>query len=95
MTRESDCCCSSVPVWFARSIPQSLPLILGRDIAVFSQDGAAWFLVISAFIGITVGDNCWLIALKAIGARRVILVDAIKPFAAALLAWPIFGEEIS
>lgn len=33
--------------------------------------------------------------MKTIGARRVILVDAIKPFVAALVAWPVFGERIS
>lgn len=67
----------------------------GRQWSVFTDDGAVWFLFLSALLGITVGDNCWLIALKAIGTRRVILVDAIKPFVAALLAWPIFGEVVS
>ena len=51
--------------------------------------------MLSAFLGITLGDNFWLLALKSIGARRVILVDAIKPFLAALIAWPLFGEAIS
>ena len=67
----------------------------GRSASIYTDGGAGWFLVVSAFIGITIGDNCWLIALRLIGARRVIMVDAIKPFASALLAWPVFGEETS
>jgi drug/metabolite transporter (DMT)-like permease len=43
------------------------------------------FLTLSAFIGITVGDLAWLGALQTLGARRVIVVDTLKPFLAAVL----------
>jgi len=35
-------------------------------------------LVLSATLGITIGDVVWLHALKSLGARRLILVDSIK-----------------
>ena len=50
-------------------------------------------LVVSAVIGIVVGDNVWLHALLLIGPRRVILVDSIKPFVAEVLAILILGER--
>ena len=51
-------------------------------------------LVLSAFLGITIGDIVWLHALKALGARRLILVDSLKPFVGALVAWLLLGERI-
>ena len=50
-------------------------------------------LVLSGFIGIVLGDTCWLIALKRIGAHRTIVVDAIKPFVSALFSRAILGEK--
>jgi drug/metabolite transporter (DMT)-like permease len=54
----------------------------------------AW-LVLSAFIGITLGDNLWLYSLRVIGARRVILIDILKPFIALGLAKAALGEGVS
>ena len=51
-------------------------------------------LVLSGFVGIVVGDQAWLLAMQRIGARRVIVVDVIKPFVAALLAVPLLGEPL-
>ena len=56
-------------------------------------DSALW-LSLSGFIGIVIGDACWLQALADIGAVRVILVDTIKPFCAAGCGWAFFGEEL-
>ena len=52
-------------------------------------------LFFSSLIGIVVGDITWLISLKMIGARRVIVVDAIKPLLGTLLGYFFLDERIS
>lgn len=52
------------------------------------------YLILSSIIGILIGDNVWLEALRLIGAQRVIIIDTAKPFIAALLGWAILGEDI-
>ena len=59
-----------------------------------SAEVTAW-LVLSAFIGIVVGDNLWLYSLRVIGARRVILIDILKPFIALGMAKAALGEGVS
>jgi len=54
----------------------------------------AGYLIISSIIGILIGDAAWLEALRLLGARRVILVDSLKPFLSAFLGWAILGEEL-
>jgi hypothetical protein len=43
-------------------------------------------LVLSAMLGIVIGDCCWLAAMQQLGARRLILLSALKPFVAAAFA---------
>mmetsp|Transcript_15621 Transcript_15621/g.21011 ORF Transcript_15621/g.21011 Transcript_15621/m.21011 type:complete len:353 (-) Transcript_15621:125-1183(-) len=50
------------------------------------------FLLLSSFIGISIGDTCWLQAMTMIGARRVIVVDVTKPFLAALVGYVGLNE---
>ena len=38
---------------------------------------------LSSFLGIVVADTLWLASLQILGARRMIAIDALKPFAAA------------
>ena len=52
------------------------------------------FLILSSVLGIVVGDFLWLEALRLLGARRVIVVDTVKPFLAALMGWAILGENL-
>ena len=52
------------------------------------------YLILSSVIGIIVGDALWLEALQIIGSRRVIVVDATKPFVGAILDWIIIGEDL-
>ena len=59
-----------------------------------SDEVTAW-LVLSAFIGIVVGDNLWLYSLRVLGARRVILIDILKPFIALGMAKAALGEGVS
>ena len=63
-------------------------------LAALTPDVLRW-LVASALVGIVVGDNLWLRALRVLGARRVILVDVLKPFVAAALARVELGEGVS
>eukprot|EP01046_Picozoa_sp_COSAG06_P009935 COSAG06_NODE_531_length_14564_cov_23.708400_5_plen_329_part_00 len=51
------------------------------------------YLVLSAFVGITVGDTAWLRALQLLGARRVVLLDSLKPFVAWLLGAAFLKER--
>jgi drug/metabolite transporter (DMT)-like permease len=59
-----------------------------------SAEVTAW-LVLSAFIGIVLGDNLWLYSLRVLGARRVILIDILKPFIALGMAKAALGEGVS
>jgi len=51
-------------------------------------------LVLSSILGIIVGDLAWLEAMQRLGARRVIVIDSVKPFLAAFLGWLFFGENL-
>ncbi len=42
-------------------------------------------IILSSILGIVIGDNTWLLALQMIGAKRVIVIDTLKPFLAAVL----------
>ena len=52
------------------------------------------YIVLSSLLGIVIGDCAELEALRLIGARRVLVVDTIKPFAAALIGHILLGEAI-
>ena len=56
---------------------------------------SALWLVFSGFLGIVVGDSCWLYGLALLGPRRTVFVDSIKPFMAAGLAKWWLGEDVS
>ena len=43
------------------------------------------YLILSSTLGIIIGDNLWLEALRLLGAKHVIVIDSIKPFAATIL----------
>ena len=61
----------------------------------FSYDGrSVGYLMLSSTLGIVIGDVMWLEALRRIGARRVIVVDSIKPFAAAILGQFLLNEKL-
>lgn len=59
----------------------------------------SWFdltmISVSSLIGIVIGDNTWLMALKLIGAKKVILIDSLKPFLAAILGYSFLGEPLN
>ncbi len=52
------------------------------------------YLLLSSLLGIIIGDLAELEALRLIGARRILMVYTIKPFAAALLGNVLLDEPI-
>ncbi len=54
-----------------------------------------FYLILSGFIGIIIGDLAWLEALRLLGATKVLIIDSIKPFTAALMGWLILDESIN
>ena len=54
-----------------------------------------FMLLLSAVIGIIIGDNTWLRALALIGTKRVVFVDALKPFLAAVLSHIFLDESLT
>eukprot|EP00667_Euglena_gracilis_P010630 EG_transcript_10829 len=51
-------------------------------------------LMLSAFLGITLADIALLQALQLLGAKRVIIIETLKPFLAALLGALFLGEAV-
>lgn len=51
-------------------------------------------IILGSFLGILIGDCAELEALRLIGARRVLIVDTAKPFAAAFLGTIVLGEPM-
>ena len=52
------------------------------------------YLMLSSVIGIVVGDWTWLEGLRLLGPRRVIVMDSLKPFLAAVFGWVFLDEEL-
>lgn len=57
---------------------------ISGELSVFTTTNVG-FLVLSSTLGIIVGDVLWLEALRILGAKHVIVIDSLKPFAAAIL----------
>ena len=51
------------------------------------------YLVLSAFLGIFIGDGFWLYALQVLGPRKVIVCDCVKPFLAAAVGYIFLDDE--
>eukprot|EP01043_Picozoa_sp_COSAG02_P000762 COSAG02_NODE_14_length_56855_cov_512.793661_43_plen_333_part_00 len=63
----------------------TLSLSTGARARFAGRAGDLVYLVLSAFVGITLGDTAWLHSLQLLGARRVVLLDSLKPFVAWIL----------
>jgi len=59
-----------------------------------ADDVAVFWLIVSSLVGIVIGDNLWLHSLSVLGARRVILIDILKPFIALIFAHLLLFEGI-
>lgn len=53
------------------------------------------FLMASSTVGILIGDWTWIEGLKYLGARKVIVMDSLKPFLAALVGRVFFDEKFN
>jgi uncharacterized membrane protein len=51
-------------------------------------------LMMSSFLGIVLGDFCWLEGMRVLSARKIILIDCLKPFLAAFVGWAWFDEKL-
>jgi drug/metabolite transporter (DMT)-like permease len=86
--------CNLASLWFLiMSLVTRLPSTNPFPSTIFTLD-AVGFLFVSSTLGIVLGDVLWLEALRLLGVRRVIVVDTLKPFVAALLGWTILGEQL-
>ncbi|KAL3761821.1 hypothetical protein ACHAW5_001929 [Stephanodiscus triporus] len=52
------------------------------------------YLVLSSTLGIIIGDVLWLEGLRLLGPKRVIVIDSVRPFGAALLGWVVLDEAL-
>ncbi len=64
-------------------------------IDIFSNYKNILFLLISGFIGISIGDSFYLTALKRIGSRRTLTIEALSPILANILGSLLINESIS
>ena len=55
---------------------------------------AVLWLAFSSLLGIVIADTLWLAALQILGARRMIAIDALKPFVAAFMGYFLLGDAI-
>lgn len=60
---------------------------------VFTQETIG-FLMLSSTIGLIIGDWTWLEGMRVLGARKVIVMDSLKPFFAALVGRMFLGEKL-
>ena len=51
-------------------------------------------LMVSSTIGILIGDWVWLEAMRLLGARKIVVLDSLKPFLAAFLGEVFLGERL-
>ncbi|MEO0405816.1 MAG: EamA family transporter [Cyanobacteria bacterium P01_A01_bin.135] len=55
---------------------------------------ALWLLLLSGALGIGLGDTAFFASLNCLGARRGLLLEALAPPLAALIAWMALGERL-
>lgn len=53
-----------------------------------------WLLALSGFVGITLSDTTFLLAIKYMGARRTLLVATLAPPMTGLISWAFLGEHL-
>lgn len=85
--------CSLASIMFLVTV-LALPSEAARVVARLDVPTAA-ALAVSSTLGIVIGDNTWLASMRILGARRVILVDSLKPFLAAGMAGTVLRERSS
>ena len=66
---------------------------VGFPAEVFTAEKVG-FLMLSSTIGILIGDWTWLEGMRILGARKVIVMDSLKPFLATLLGEVFLFEKL-
>jgi len=70
-----------------------LACVLATGDRTWPVAAVAW-LALSSALGIVVADTLWLDALGSLGARRMIAIDALKPFLAAGVGAAVLGDRV-
>ncbi|WP_339383477.1 DMT family transporter [Oculatella sp. LEGE 06141] len=72
-----------------------ITVLIRGDGAPVMPTGSLALLLLSGAIGIGVGDTAFFESLNCLGARRSLLLEALSPPLAALLALVFLGEQLS
>lgn len=84
--------CNIASTWFA-----IMAGIRGFSLEEYSNvftTASVGYLILSSTLGIVIGDVLWLEALRLLGAKHVIVMDSLKPFAAAILGQLLLDESL-
>ncbi|MGB3615743.1 MAG: DMT family transporter [Elainellaceae cyanobacterium] len=71
-----------------------LTLLVRQDAFPQMDSTSIVLLVISGAVGIGLGDTAFFESLNCLGARRGLLLEALSPPLAALIAWVCLGERL-
>lgn len=70
-------------------------LLLGFPLPITVEPGRLGWLALSGVIGLTISDALLYAALVRLGARLAMLINALNPAIAAVLAWLFLGETLA
>lgn len=84
--------CNIASIWFA--IMASIRGFAHDESAQVFTVTSVGYLALSSTLGIIIGDVLWLEALRLLGAKHVIVLDSLKPFAAAILGRFLLSEAL-
>lgn len=71
-----------------------LLLTTGRLFPEAAPTGSYYYLILSGIIGLSIGDLCLFAAFVVIGTRLTLLIFAVSPIMAALIAWIMLAEGL-
>jgi drug/metabolite transporter (DMT)-like permease len=66
----------------------------GRLFPEGASSDSYYYLILSGIIGLSIGDLCLFTAFVMIGTRLTLLIFAVSPIIAALIAWIMLAEKL-
>lgn len=66
----------------------------GRLLPENISTSSYYYLILSGIIGLSIGDLCLFTAFVIIGTRLTLLIFAVSPVIAAVIAWMMLGEQL-
>ena len=84
--------CNIASTWFA--IMAGIRGFYLEEYSNVFTTASVGYLILSSTLGIVIGDVLWLEALRLLGAKHVIVMDSLKPFAAAILGQFLLDESL-